>query len=121
MLKSCQTVQVMIYTNPPPLVYELAHSTSHTVYTILMVIFAFLIIASVIQEQQKPKQPWYNTPPSDEYNFMAEEESAESRLNLAEAYIDIGHIQDAQSILSELLNVKNPVIKEQAKQLLKKI
>ena len=110
----------MIYNNPPPIAYELANSISYSIFSYLMFVAAALILFAVLREQKTQSHTWYEAP-EDEYNFMASQESEQSRLDLAQAFLDIGHTHDAKIILSELINVKNPLIKEQAKQILRKI
>ena len=88
------------------------------ILTICMIAFCLSIMSIIFRPQaKKSKHSWYHID-NNEYNFMAAEESEQSRLDLAQAYLDIDQIADASIILSELSQVKNPLIKEQAKQML---
>ena len=91
----------------------------HVAYTGLLLfgcLFSSMTLIALYFEHQPP-QSWYQVA-HDEYNFMASEESEQSRLDLAEAFIDIGQVSDANTILQDLLSSKNPITKQKAKQLL---
>ena len=97
----------------------ISSSSFHLAYLwlfIFSVLFSALTLLAVYLEHQAPKS-WYQVA-GDEYNFMASEESEQSRLDLAEAYIEIGQRTDAATILQGLLLSKNPITKQKAKQLL---
>ena len=108
----------MIYENPLPLIAGSTDHLSYAIFSIFSIALSLAILIAVYIEQ-KASSPnnWYHIA-NDEYDFMASGESEQSRLDLAEAYIDIGHYQDANPILNELLNSNNPITKEKAKQLL---
>lgn len=120
MLISAQSHGTMVYDNPKSLMLPIQNHLAYTVFSLMLIILCFLILYSVYNELFSRKQGWY-TVEKDEYNFMAEEASEQSRLDLATAYLEIDQLHEAKLLLEELLNSKNPITKEKAKQLLKKI
>lgn len=111
----------MVYESPPPIAHELAHSQIYHLYTFVLLAISMLLIYTFYKSlSSEATSTWYNAP-DDEYDFLQEEDSAQSRLDLAQAYIQMHQYNDAKIILNELLNVKNPLIKEQSKQLLREM
>lgn len=108
----------MVYDNPQSLILPVESNPLYTLFTVFLILLCLLILISVFREHST--QGWY-TIEKDEYNFMANEESEQSRLDLATTYIEIDQTQEAKTLLKELLNSKNPITKEKAKQLLKSI
>jgi FimV-like protein len=109
----------MFYENPLNIIPITTHHYSYALFSIGAIILSCLTLLAIYRENSlhQPNTKWYQVA-KDEYDFMASDESEQSRIDLAEAYIDIGHNNDAATILEELLNSPNPITKEKAKQLL---
>lgn len=109
----------MVFDNPHALILPVADSITYTLFSVFLISLCVLILTCIYREQS-PNENWY-TVEDDEYNFLADENSEQSRLDLAAVYIEIHQHQDAKTLLKELLNSQNPITKEKAKQLLKNI
>ena len=108
--------------NIEPIHLDLTHNLPYTLFSIAAILFTVLTLISVFREFRafdKPKE-WYGIN-KDEYDFMATEESAQSRLDLARAYLDMNETQNATIILSELTESQNPIIRDEARQLIKNL
>ena len=105
----------MVYENPLPLITDFTDHFSYLIFSLIMIALSIGIILSVVLEHRHTQ--WYQVA-DDEYNFMAQPESEQSRLDLAQAFLDIGKNTEAKDILEELLSSHNPIIKEHTKQLL---
>jgi|GEM_PF-6143738 FimV-like protein len=108
----------MIYDNPQSLLLPINNIFAHTIFSVFLTIICVLILISIYSEHHLSND--YNIN-GDEYNFMASEESEQARLDLAHVFIDIDQNVDAKTILNELLKSKNPITRENAKQLLRTI
>ena len=49
-----------------------------------------------------------------EYDFLQDNSSQQSRLDLAQAYIEMNQLENARIILSDLVNSSDPIIREKA-------
>ncbi|MCP8351981.1 FimV/HubP family polar landmark protein [Candidatus Synchoanobacter obligatus] len=96
----------------------LSPAESFTLIAASLSISALIVIA--VFREHATTSTWCHVG-KDEYNFMGSEDSEQSRLDLAEAFIDIGQTSEAQTILNELHQSPNPITKERAKQLLRSI
>ena len=105
-----------MYDTPLPIISNSSFHQAYLCLFIFSIVFSALTLLAIYLEHQTPKS-WYQVA-DDEYNFMASEESELSRFDLAEAYIEIGQTSDATTILQGLLQSKNPITKQKAKQLL---
>ena len=97
----------------------ISNQSFHITYlgiTVFALLFSLTTLFAIYMEHQS-SNTWYQVA-EDEYNFMASAESEQSRIDLAEAYIDIGQHADAKIILQGLLSSKNPITKQKSKQLL---
>ncbi|MEC7030517.1 MAG: hypothetical protein VXW87_02485 [Pseudomonadota bacterium] len=106
----------MPYDSPLPIITDASFHIANFGLTIFVLLFSTVTIVAIYLEHKSPRS-WYQVA-DDEYNFMASEESEQSRLDLAEAYLDIGQVSDATIILKGLLLSKNPITKQRSKQLL---
>lgn len=109
----------MVYENPHSLLLPITDTTAYTLFSVFIILLSLFILFTIFSEQQHSGHGY--TVEEDEYNFMASEESEQSRLDLASAYLDIQQTEEAKSLLQELLHSRNPITKEKAKQLLKRI
>lgn len=109
----------MVYDNPQSLILPIQSDFIYTLFTCFLISLCFLILLSVFTEPSIIKKEY--TTESDEYNFMADEHSEQSRLDLATTFIEIDQIQEATPLLEDLLSSRNPITKEKVKQLLKRI
>ena len=110
----------MVYENPLPLVSDFSDSLTNISFSIGILLLSAITLIAIYREQSPPKDQWCEVP-NDEYNFMADSSSEQSRLDLAQAYIDMDQHHDATIILQQLLHSDNPIIKEASKQLLRRL
>ena len=107
----------MVYENPLPIITDFTNHANYILFSIAILLLCTSIIVSIYFEHAS-KSSWYKVE-EDEYNFMASSESEQSRLDLAKAFLEIQHMNEAKVILNELLKSQNPLIREQSKELLK--
>jgi FimV-like protein len=89
---------------------------TYKVRIVLFVIFALLLVILfyLIFISSKPK-PTTVTP---EHDFMIGKSGAQTKLDLAQAYSDMGNQESAKKLLAEVIETGNPEQKDKAKQML---
>ena len=90
-----------------------------TYFISLGLAFTGLMVIYYLARQRFAPSPLYQLE-TGEYDFMSDETSLQSRLDLAYAYIEMGHIDQAKLLFKSLRDVTDYNIRSKALQALEK-